>query len=88
MSRFSQIEPSLSFLDVFIVNGLVIEARERGSDAVLLPHLEVLPKVLVSTPRISLDQFSLLVLPDLVEVGIPHIHLLPILWPKSVAVRS
>ena len=66
----------------------MVEAAEGGSDAVSLSHVEVLPEVLVSAPPVGPDHTDALVPPDLMEVGIPHVVLLPVYGETSVTVGS
>lgn len=58
----------LVFLCDILVDLLVIETRQRWSDAVLLSEFEVLSEVLVSTPPIGPDHVKFLVPSNLMEV--------------------
>ena len=51
-----------------------------------LSHLKVLSKVLVSAPPVSVNHGHSLVPPDLMEVGVTHIVLLPVHREPSVSV--
>ena len=51
-----------------------------------LSHLEVLSEVLVSAPPVGVDKVGLLVLPDLMEVRVSNVVLLPISRHSSVGV--
>lgn len=64
----------------------MVEAGERGSDAVALSHLEVLPEVLVAAPPVGPDHVEALVAADLVEVGVAHVVLLSVHGEAAVSV--
>ena len=68
------------------VDLLVIEAGERGSDAVALSHLEVLPEVLVAAPPVGPDHIQALVAAGLMEVRVAHVILLSVDWEAAVSV--
>ena len=70
------------------VDLLVIEAGERGSDAVALSHLEVLSEVLVAAPPVGPDHIEALVAAGLMEVGVAHVVLLSVDWESAVSVGS
>ena len=70
----------------FSLDWLVVEPGLRGSNAVLLSHLEVLTEVLVTTPPIEMDHAKSLVSPDLMDVGISEIVLDAIDWESSISV--
>mmetsp|Transcript_9679 Transcript_9679/g.16279 ORF Transcript_9679/g.16279 Transcript_9679/m.16279 type:complete len:254 (-) Transcript_9679:38-799(-) len=76
--RVSEVDPLLHLSHLLVVDGLVLEAGEGGLDVVPLPHVEVLSEVLVSAPPVSVDHAGSLVLPHLMEVGVPHIVLLAV----------
>ena len=69
------------------VDLLVVEAGERGSDAVALSHLEVLSEVLVAAPPVGPDHVQALVAADLVEVRVANIVLLAVNREAAIAVR-
>ena len=69
-----------------LVDLFVVEALERRSDAVLLPHLEVLSEVLISAPPVGPDHADSLVSSHLMEVRVSHVVLLPINWEPPVSV--
>ena len=64
----------------------MVEPGLRGSNAVLLSHLEVLTEVLVTTPPIEMDHAKSLVSPDLMDVGISEIVLDAIDGESSISV--
>ena len=68
------------------VDLLVIEAGERGSDAVALSHLEVLSEVLVAAPPVGPDHIQALVAAGLMEVRVAHVILLSVDWDAAVSV--
>ena len=68
------------------VDLLVIEAGERGSDAVALSHLEVLSEVLVAAPPVGPDHIQALVAAGLMEVRVAHVILLSVDWEAAVSV--
>lgn len=68
------------------VDLFVVEAGERGSDAVALSHLEVLPEVLVAAPPVGPDHVEALVAADLMEVGVAHVVLLSVDGEAAVSV--
>lgn len=69
-----------------VVDLLVVEARQRGTDVVSLSHLEVLSEVLVSAPPVGVDHAESLVSAGLMEVRVSHVVLLAIGGHSSVAV--
>ncbi len=66
----------------------MIKPRQRWLYSVFLAHFEVLSEVLVSAPPVSPDVSQALILPDLMEVGVTHIVLLPVHGETTVAVSS
>ena len=68
------------------VDLLVVEAGERGSDAVALSHLEVLSEVLVAAPPVGPDHIEALVAAGLMEVGVADVVLLSVDWEAAVSV--
>jgi len=68
------------------VDLLVVEAGERGSDAVALSHLEVLSEVLVAAPPVGPDHIQALVAAGLMEVRVAHVILLSVDWEAAVSV--
>ena len=70
------------------VDLLVIEAGERGSDAVALSHLEVLSEVLVAAPPVGPDHVQALVAAGLMEVGVAHVVLLSVDGEATVSVAG
>jgi len=68
------------------VDLLVVEAGERGADAVALAHFEVLAEVLVAAPPVGPDHVEALVAADLVEVGVADVVLLAVDGEAAVAV--
>jgi hypothetical protein len=68
------------------VDLLVVEAGERGSDAVALSHLEVLSEVLVAAPPVGPDHIEALVAARLMEVGVAHVVLLSVDREATVSV--
>ena len=72
---------------MLLVDWLVLEARKRGSDSVLLSHLEVLSEVLVSAPPVEPNVADSLVLQLLVEVGVSHVLLLSVSRESHVFMR-
>ena len=68
------------------VDLLVVEAGDRGSDAVALSHLEVLSEVLVAAPPVGPDHIQALVAAGLMEVRVAHVILLSVDWEAAVSV--
>lgn len=68
------------------VDLLVVETRERGSDAVALSHLEVLSEVLIAAPPVGPDHIEALVAAGLMEVGIADVILLSVDGEAAVSV--
>ena len=64
----------------------MVEAGERGSDAVALSHLEVLSEVLIAAPPVGPDHIEALVAAGLMEVGVAHVVLLSVDGEAAVSV--
>ena len=64
----------------------MLETGVRRADIVLLSHLEVLPKVLVSAPPVGVDHTETLVSANLMEVSVADIVLMSIGRHTSVRV--
>ena len=87
LARFAQVSEGLVGAGSLFVEGLVVEAGLRWSDAVLLAHLEVLAEVLVTTPPVQVDHTQTLVTSNLMEVRVPHVVLDAVHGESSVAVQ-
>ena len=68
------------------VDLLVVEAGQRGSDAMALSHLEVLSEVLIAAPPVGPDHIETLVTAGLMEVGVADVVLLPVDGESAVSV--
>jgi len=66
----------------------MVEPREGWSDAVSLPHFEILSEVLVSAPPVGPHHVQPFVSSYLMEVGISNIVLLSVSRHSSISVRS
>ena len=66
----------------------MVEAGERGADAVLLAHLEVLSEVLVTAPPVELDHTDSLVASDLMEVRVTQVVLVTVSRHTAVTVGA
>ena len=56
----------------------MVESAHGWLDAVSLSHLEVLSEVLISAPPVGVDHIGSLVPPDLMEITVSHVLLLPV----------
>ena len=85
-TSFTQVNVGLNLSPGLGLDWLVVEPSLRGSNAVLLPHFEVLTEVLVTTPPVEMDHAESLVSPDLMDVGISEIVLDTIDGESSISV--
>ncbi len=69
-----------------VVDLLVVEAGEAGSNVVAFAHFEVFTEVLVTAPPIGVNHAEALVASDLMEVGVTHIVLLAVHWETHLLV--
>ena len=68
----------------FVVDLLVVESRQTGSNVVSLAHFEVFTEVLITAPPVSVDHSKTLVAANLMEVRITNVILFAINWEATV----